>query len=146
MLGGLLSVGAKLAGKALRWASKGKLLGSGGGRQILRTAGRIATGGATAVVTAQAVRPAIDLARRTVQRYTGGQVNGSGRAPGYSVDAEGQYHYRKPYRRMNYANGRALNRAIRRLGGAEKIFRKIFTFNHGKAPHQVRPRHSRKRA
>jgi hypothetical protein len=39
----------------------------------------------------------------------------------------------KPWKRpsMNFANGRAIRRAARRLEGAEKMFKKVFTIRHG---------------
>lgn len=51
-----------------------------------------------------------------------------------------------PSRRMNVGNGRAAHRAIRRLRGAERMFRKIFTIMHGKRPHGIHPRRRRRRA
>jgi len=48
----------------------------------------------------------------------------------------------QPWKRpsMNYANGRAIRRAARRLEGAEKMFRKVFTIRHGKHPAGVHPK------
>jgi len=119
---------ARLAGRALRTITKGKLIGQGGGRAAAQTLGRaagVALTGATAVTVARDVRNAVrppTITATTAMADIGG--GGSGRT----------------YRRMNPMNPRALNRAIRRLGGAEKLFKKVFAFNHGRTPTQVRPK------
>jgi len=48
----------------------------------------------------------------------------------------------KPYKRpsMNFANGRAIRRAARRLEGAEKMFRRVFSIRHGHSAGKVLPK------
>lgn len=141
VLGALAAgVGKKLVGKALRWATRGKLVGSGGGREALKRVGGAVLGTATVATTAA---PVIRAVQSRVQRPRAGDPG----AP-YELDyTTGEYtRVGKRNRRMNYTNPRALNRAIRRLGGAEKIFRKIFSFNHGTAATKVRPKFRRRRA
>ncbi len=41
---------------------------------------------------------------------------------------------------MNYGNGKAIRRAARRLEGAEKMFRRVFSIRHGKAPGKLLPK------
>lgn len=133
VIGGIIAAGARrilpaagrIAGRALRAATKGKLIGSGGGRELARTAGRIGLGGLGAAGTVVATRDVVRAAR----------------GPSISATATiGEDGEPKKYRRMNPTNARALRRAMRRLEGAEKIFRKVFAFNHGKAPVKVRPK------
>lgn len=47
-----------------------------------------------------------------------------------------------PYKRptMNFANGRAIKRAARRLEGAEKLFRRVFSIRHGKSAGHITPK------
>lgn len=136
----VLPAAGRLAGRALRAATKGKLLGQGGGRELVRTAARGALGGVTAGGLALTARDIVRTARR-------GAAAGTAGAP-YEYDpvTGEQVRTTKLYRRMNYTNPRALNRAIRRLGGAEKVFKKIFSFNHGTAATRVRPKFRRKRS
>lgn len=121
---------ARLAGRALRTITKGKLIGQGGGRAAAQTLGRaagVALTGATAVTVARDVRNAVRPPTLSATA-TMGELAVSGGGSG------------RTYRRMNPLNPRALNRAIRRLGGAEKLFKKVFAFNHGRTPTQVRPK------
>jgi hypothetical protein len=119
---------ARLAGRALRTITKGKLIGSGGGREALRTAGRAAGGIITAGATVAAGREVVRSVRpQPLQLGPGSELAGM----------EGG-RIGKRYRRMNPANGRALRRAMRRLDAAENIFKKVFKFNHGRAPTNVR--------
>jgi hypothetical protein len=48
----------------------------------------------------------------------------------------------KPWKRpsMNFANGRAIKRASRRLEGAEKMFRRVFSIRHGGSAGRVTPK------
>lgn len=48
----------------------------------------------------------------------------------------------KPWKRpsMNFANGRAIRRAARRLEGAEKMFRRVFSIRHGGSAGRVVPK------
>lgn len=48
----------------------------------------------------------------------------------------------KPWKRpsMNFANGRAIKRAARRLEGAEKLFRRVFSIRHGGSAGRVTPK------
>lgn len=140
VLGALAAgVGKKLVGKALRWATRGKLLGQGGGAAAVKRVGGAVLGATTVATTAAPVIRAV----RNAARPRAGEPGS-----GYEYDPEtgGLIRPTKTYRRMNYVNPRALNRAIRRLGGAEKIFRKIFSFNHGTAATRVRPKFKRRRA
>ena len=126
-MGFIAGLGAKLAGRALRWATKGRLIGSGGGRQILKRAGQAVGAVAGTIVVQQAAGPAIDAARRAGQRWSnrgsttvepweaGGHAGGFGRS----------------YRRMNPMNVRALRKAVRRVNSAEKLFRQVFTITKG---------------
>lgn len=128
----LLPSAARLAGRGLRFLTKGKLLGQGGGREIART---VARGGAAAATTALTVATVRDVVRSS-----------RGTTANASIDMSAPYGgpgYRA--RRMNPLNPRALNRAIRRLGGAEKMFKKVFSFNHGTAATRVRPKIKRGR-
>jgi len=122
---------ARLAGRAARALTKGKLIGQGGGREAARTLARGAGAAAGTALTAAAVR---DVVRGVRPQPIAGQPG----AP-YEYDPEtGCVRIGKRYRRMNPANGRALRRAMRRIEGAEKVFRKVFKFKHGKAPTNVR--------
>lgn len=53
----------------------------------------------------------------------------------------------RPYKRpsMNFANGRAIRRAARRLEGAEKMFRRVFSIRHGGSAGKVLPKKSKGR-
>lgn len=109
-------VAGRLAGKALRWATKGKLLGAGGGKAIAK---KVAIGGVTAATI-----------------FPGTVAKGAKRAFGFDGDkGEG-----RTYRRMNPMNARALRRAVRRLESAEKLFKKVYRFNHAKSAVNVRPK------
>lgn len=46
-------------------------------------------------------------------------------------------------RRMNYGNGRATKRAIRRIKGAEKQYRQIFTITHAKSGVKIKAKRRR---
>ncbi len=129
IIGGLvsagLSIGKKLLGKAVSKAAKGKLLGSGGGKEILKTVTK-AVGAGTAVTVAS--NPIIKMAQRqttAVTKYGGDYDVGEPIPRGYSASG-------RRYRRMNPMNHRALRRAVRRLEGAERLFRKVFTISGGK--------------
>jgi len=137
LLGGTVK---KLAGKAVRWATRGKLIGSGGGRELAKRG-------------AQAVGATVGTA--VVARATDRILTRRDPVPATPPDLPQEYwDYRaersmrgiggggggKRYRRMNPLNARALRRAIRRLDGAEKVFKKVFRFNHGKAASNVRPK------
>ena len=121
----------KAAGKVLRAATGGRLLGAGGGaaaaRRLIGAGAGIA--GTTAVTTA-------------VTRAVSGR-----RAAATPIEVEmgGEGGGGRRYRRMNPLNARALRRAIRRLDGAEKTFKKVFRFNHGAAATNVRPKARRGR-
>ena len=71
-------------------------------------------------------------------------------APGAGGQCPRGYHVSKKTgrcvrnRKMNYANGRAIQRAVRRVKGAEKMFRKVFTINHRQAPGKIMPKRRRK--
>jgi hypothetical protein len=141
----LLAVGARLlggaakkvAGKALRWATKGRLLGSGGGRELAK---RVVQGAGAVAGTAVVTRATNAVITRRDPTY-GGQ--GIPDMSNYDMLPSGEMvrvRGGKRYRRINPANGRALRRAMRRLDAAEKIFKKVFRFNHGKAPTNVRLR------
>jgi len=47
-------------------------------------------------------------------------------------------------RHMNFANGRAIRRATRRLKGAEKMFRKVLTVQHGAVHGHIRPKRGKR--
>lgn len=140
LIGAALAVGRKLvggtakklAGKALRWATRGRLIGSGGGAEL----GRRAAQAATAVATVATAAPVIRAAAGAIRSRRGTT------AADYEIDpATGDMvRQTRLYRRMNPLNARALRRAVRRLEGAEKVFKKVFRFNHGKAPVNVRPK------
>lgn len=131
LIGALLGGAAKkLGGKALRWATKGKLLGAGGGRTALRRVGGAIAGTAAAgAIVPYAGRAGVTLTKRaataTTQMFTGDEP--------------------KQYRRMNPMNVRALRRAVRRLSSAEKLFKTVYRFNHGKTAVNVRPKTGRGR-
>lgn len=147
MPGILAGLAVKLGGKAAKWAMK-QAFGSGGGgaRRVNAAAtslpvltssfqggvlGSLGRGGGAGVINRNPgiLDPMLQSgARRLINRMTGA-----------SDDED-----RPRYRRMNYANGRALSRAIRRLSGAEKIFKKVFRFNHGTAATKVRPKSRRR--
>lgn len=122
-LSALGGVAKKLAGKALSAATKGKLLGSGGGKELLKTAakGAVATVGGTILTNrvTQSMTPSYGPSSlpSVTARYAGGdEGGGSGRR----------------YRRMNPMNVRALRKAVRRIGSAEKLLKSIFTISGGK--------------
>jgi hypothetical protein len=80
----------------------------------------------------------------------GGGGFGTGMVPGYGQPDDfrhmkfnarsGEWERSRKRRRMNYANGRAIRRAARRLKGAEKMFRTVFTIRHAKAPAGIHPK------
>lgn len=117
---GLLAGGVakKLAGKALRWATRGRLIGQGGGRAI---AGR-AVGALGAAATASEVVRAVR--GRQVNAFSGGGGKVTARA---TMDDDGK----RRYRRMNVGNGRALRRAVRRVEMFERMARRVFTVTDG---------------
>lgn len=119
---------ARLAGRAARALTKGKLIGQGGGREAARTLARGAGAAAGTALTVSTVRDVIRQTRPRRQDETIAEY----------AAADDRYISGRRYRRMNPANGRALRRAMRRIEGAEKIFRKVFKFKHGKAPTNVR--------
>jgi hypothetical protein len=126
IIGALIGGAAKkLAGKALRWATKGKLLGAGGGANAIKRVGgtAIATVG-TAVLGPRVLSSGSRAVSRAASAAWGGDDDKGGRS----------------YRRMNPMNVRALRRAVRRLGSAEKLFKQVYSFNHGKAAVNVRPK------
>lgn len=128
IIAGLLGGAAKkLAGKALRWVTKGKLLGSGGGRAALKRVGGIVAGTAATGIVLPRVTTTMSSAGRGVREMFGGD-DGGGRT----------------YRRMNPMNVRALRRAVRRLGSAEKLFKTVYRFNTGKSATNVRPKTGRR--
>lgn len=117
---GLARIGAgailkKVAGRALRVLTKGKLIGQGGGAIIARRAVGAGVTVATAAEVARQVRRA--PSREIIRDRTGTfeEEAGSGRR----------------YRRMNPMNVRALRRSVRRINSAEKLFRKVFTITKG---------------
>jgi len=123
---GLGAVAKKLAGKALRFVTKGKLLGQGGGAAAARRIGGTVLGAATA---APILRAGVDAVRKRGQFPV---ISDPGE--GYEYDrALGQYvpRYGRRYRRMNPMNVRALRRSVRRINSAEKLFRKVFTITKG---------------
>lgn len=124
---------ARVAGRAVRHLTRGRLLGQGGGRAAVGTLAGYGVTAATAGSIVRSVRGG--LQRRASQDVTDIEAE-------VSKDFQGK----KTYRRMNPANGRALRRAIRRLEGAERIFKKVFRFNHGTAATKVRPRPTRRSA
>lgn len=129
LVGGALNVGKKLIGKALSRATKGKLIGSGGGRELVRRATQLVGGTAAATATTVAVNRIAN--RAPVSRYE------------ELSEAEQRVAnggFRQRYRRMNPMNHRALRRAVRRLEGAEKLFRKVFTISGGKITPKKRSR------
>lgn len=79
-----------------------------------------------------------------------GSARGRGRGRGRVQMVNGQcpagYHPAKDgkgcvrNRHMNFGNGRATSRAIRRLRGAEKQFRHVFTMTHKKAAGKITPK------
>lgn len=140
LLGGTVK---KLAGKAVRWATRGKLIGSGGGRELAKRAGQ-AVGATVGTAVVARATDRILTRRAEVDPYGPSVPMGDGTYM-YPDGATGLSRVRlgapgRRYRRINPANGRALRRAMRRLDAAEKIFKKVFRFNHGKAPTNVRLR------
>jgi hypothetical protein len=130
-MGVLASLGAKYAGKALRFVTKGKLLGSGGGRAA---AMRVGTG----VATIAGISPILTaagalggMARRGLQTSQGfgPDLNpfGTNRRTGATFGFGG----RSRGRRMNVGNMRALRKSIRRIQGFEKLAREVFTISKG---------------
>lgn len=100
---------AKAAGRLLPKVAPavGKIFGRGGAKAgpVLRSAGKIAAGGAVFELGSRVTRRALD----------GG---GGGRR----------------YKRMNVANVRALRRAIRRTKGFAKLAKSVLTFTQPRAP------------
>ena len=120
-------VAKKLAGKALKAATKGKLLGSGGGKELLKTAAKGAVGIAgTAIITrsVNSVPMGLPSTLPEMTEYQGGRR--------VRVNSDGTREWAKPYRRMNPMNVRALRKAVRRIGSAEKLLKSIFTISGGK--------------
>lgn len=131
-LSALGGVAKKLAGKALSAATKGKLLGAGGGKELAKTLGKgIAATAGTAIIT-RGVNSVPTTLPSTLPSL--GMVESGGRG-GMRYTSSG-----KPYRRMNPMNVRALRKAIRRIGSAEKLFKSVFTISGGK----VTPRTKRR--
>lgn len=118
---GVGSIAKKLAGKALRFVTKGKLIGQGGGAAAARRIGAGALGAATALPV---LRAGVDA----VRSRRGGTVTAEEfeRANGFRPTSWG-----RTYRRMNPMNVRALRRSVRRINSAEKLFRKVFTITKG---------------
>lgn len=79
--------------------------------------------------------------------FTGGGAAGGG-GGGMTKDGRPRRIRRdgRPYKRpsMNFANGRAIKRAARRLEGAEKMFRRVFSIRHGGSPGKVLPKKGRR--
>ena len=75
----------------------------------------------------------------------GGMGWGQG-APAWPTNKNGQPRRQrqdgKPYKRpsMNFANGRAIKRSARRLEGAEKMFRRVFSIRHGAVHGKILPK------
>lgn len=73
---------------------------------------------------------------------SGSSTTAGGRR-GWYLDSRGVW--RKKGRRMNFANGRAISRAARRLKGAEKMFRRVLSITSPGKKGRIRPKF-RKRA
>lgn len=134
-LGG--SVLAKVAGKALKRATKGKLIGAGGGMELAKTAAKVGGGlGVTLPIlrSASVPRSALTPGRGNF----GPDLNpfGTNERTGATFGFGG----RRKYRRMNPMNHRALRRSVRRLEMAEKLFRKVFTISGGRVTPKKRTR------
>jgi len=116
---GVGSIAKRIAGKALRFATKGRLIGAGGGAAAVRRIGGAALGATTALEVGRAV------SRRTQQSPS--------RRPIYNdeLGVMGSERIGRVYRRMNPMNVRALRRSVRRINSAEKLFRKVFTITKG---------------
>jgi len=125
-------VAKKLAGKALRWVTRGKLIGQGGGRAAAgRIAGALGTGatvGTIATIGRDVIRSRSQMPSGPLPEYEPDPYNGGG------------WRIKQRARRMNPMNVRALRRAVRRVGSAEKLFRQVFTISGGK----VTPRTKRR--
>lgn len=143
---GLLDIGARMAGRALRWATKGKLIGSGGGRQILRRigAGAVAVAGGVSVsrtTTSQTIGDAVRRVTGRPERTMPVGTPAERRAWEREVYGDrGAPMFGRRYRRINPMNVRALKRSVRRVNAAEKLFRQVFTITKG----QVNVRKSRR--
>lgn len=138
-LSALGGVAKKLAGKALKAATKGKLLGAGGGKELLKTAakGAVATVGGT-VLTSTVTRA---LGPSPVSSLPSQLPSlGGGEMVGYESGGRRYTKSGKLIRTMNPLNIRALRKAIRRVGSAERIFKQVFTISGGK----VTPRTKRR--
>jgi len=116
---GVGRIAKKMAGKALRFATRGRLIGAGGATAAAKRIGGIALGATTAVEVGRAV------SRRT--------MNSPSRRPIYDdeLGVMGSERIGRVYRRMNPMNVRALRRSVRRINSAEKLFRKVFTITKG---------------
>lgn len=114
---GIAAIGKKVAGRALRFLTKGRLIGQGGGAIAARRLGGLALGAGTAVEVGRQVRDVVNQRRRP---YTDP-----------STGIEGTERIGRIYRRMNPMNVRALRRSVRRIHSAEKLFRKVFTITKG---------------
>lgn len=116
-------IARKLAAKAVRWATKGRMVGAGGGRIA---AGRAATAAGTVVGTVGVYK----AGKRRAEQTAGVFVPGTDawyedkRSPGF-VGGRGRYQ------RMQVTNMRALKRSLRRIQGFEKLARQVFTISKG---------------
>lgn len=138
----VLRIGARLVGKAIAKVTKGRLIGAGGGREILRTAGR-------AVGTAATVGTAIQIARggRAVadpfgSASPGGMPGGMEGGPSTTIveisptgkrikkrwkASEQRY---VAVRHLNVLNPRALRRSLARAEGFERFAKRTVNALH----------------
>jgi len=122
---GITGAAKKLAGKALRFVTKGRLIGQGGGTTAVRRIGGAVLTAATAVPVGRA---AYDAVRRSAGSMTPiAEVERQERI----ARAGGEYGGYRRYRRINPMNVRALRRSVRRINAAEKLFRQVFTITKG---------------
>lgn len=142
MIGALAGrLGSTLARKGVIRGTAGRLLGGRGGGAPPGTFGAVAglpafRPGVGMVVRGAGAAVAVGAAGRGVARRYGKKILGM-IAAGVLFESGGKLfnaftgeEYKSP-RRMNYANGKALSRAIRRFDGAAKQYAKVLKATKG---------------
>jgi len=139
-IGGLIRRAGGLIGRAAGLTPIGRAVG------IATTA----IGAAGAASAAFAPRSIGGTIVQPLRALPGGRplfASAEGAPKGYHLaknpHAPGPHGRTWPYvrnRRMNMLNGRAARRAIKRISGAEKMLKKIFTISHGGQARKITPK------
>lgn len=146
-LGGLIARAGAIALPGI-----GKLARAGArfvGSKFASRAGKVVTGAGVALAARDVVKSA--LPSLPVPQFVGGGRGfemlpsaEAGRPWPRNKDGSPRRMRRdgKPWKRpsMNFMNGRAVKRAARRLEGAEKLLRRVFSIRHGGSAGRVTPK------